>query len=105
MSQNRKVVAGFFGIVICMLVGIVSSKSNFDPGQFIALIGGILFTVGVFKAIFHTPSDGESATIPTDELKSLKQRMSDIQEIVISLDERLKRLEETRHEIPEEPKP
>ena len=105
MTQADKTVSGFVGIVICVVVGIVSEKTDFDPGQFIGLVGGILFTVGVFKTVFFTPSDDKSSELPTDELKSLMQRMSDIQEIVISLDERLKRMEGTGHAIPEEPKP
>lgn len=100
MSPTQKTIAGFLGVVVSVVTGIISREIRFHPGEFISFIGSLLFIVGLYKTIFATPK-GPATRAPA-ELQALEHRMTDVQEIVISLDERLKRLEGTKEPTLEE---
>jgi hypothetical protein len=92
MSQGEKTLAGFAGLVISIIGGVISNELRFTPGEFLSVLGGILFIVGVYRSAFSSSS--ESTASQNAATQALESRMTDVQEIILSLDERLKRLEE-----------
>ena len=98
MNRKQRIKFGFIGLALCVFVGALSVKGKFEPGQIFATIAGILFFIGAYKAIFFgtagSDADAPVTTQPRDN--ELLKRLADLQEIVISIDDRLKRLEQNR---------
>ena len=95
MSRTQRIKFGFAGLGLSIIVGAMSVKGRFEPGQVFATIAGILFFIGAYRAIFfgnQTLDDDARPSTPQD--MDLVRRLADVQEIVISIDDRLKRLEQ-----------
>jgi len=94
MSRSQRIRFGFIGIAVSAFVGAMSVKGRFEPGQIFATIAGVLFFFGAYRAIFSVkPFPGDNIPDPVRGNENLARRLADIQEIVISIDDRLKRLE------------
>ena len=92
MDRKQRIKFGFIGLAVCIFVGALSVEGRFEPGQVFATIGGILFFIGAYRAIFGgKPQNGDTVPGPRDA--ELIARLADIQTIVISIDDRLTRLE------------
>jgi hypothetical protein len=97
MSRTQRIKFGFMGLGLSVVVGAMSVKGRFEPGQVFSTIAGILFFIGAYRAIFSgkpdTNSEVQQPPVPDADLV---RRLADIQEIIISIDERLKRIEQDR---------
>lgn len=104
MGRKQRVIIGFAGIGVCVFIGAISVEGSFEPGQVIATIAGILFFIGAYKAIFFgKPSvETEDSQARSQPIQGLERRLADIQEIVISIDDRLRRIEQSRDATPQE---
>lgn len=101
MERRQRVIIGFGGIILCVIVGALSVKGRFEPGQILATIAGIMFFVGAYRAVFSPKSIiGEEHDARVAGRAEIERRLTDIQEIVISIDERLKRLERATDPLP-----
>lgn len=101
MSRKARVLVGFGGIIVCIFVGAISVAGDFEPGQILSTIGGILFFTGAYRAVFSGKPlmGGEEAIVDRNRREQeLDRRLADIQEIVISIDDRLRRLEAGREQ-------
>ncbi len=104
MDRKQRVIIGFAGIVVSMIVGAISVKGRFVPGQVLAMFAGILLFIGAYKAIFFGKppvGDEESPDLGKRDV-NLEHRLADIQEIVISIDERLRRIEQSNQTMPQD---
>ena len=94
-----EVIIGFAGIGLSVIVGAISVKGRFEPSQVFATIAGILFFIGAYRAIFFGKPEVENEATPDQSFQSLERRLADIQEIVISIYDRLKRIEQSRDSV------
>ena len=94
MSPANKTVAGFAGLIFSLITGTISSEIHFGPGEAIAFFGGVLFLFGIYRSAFSAQSTPAAADL--EVLNAIQHRITDVQEILLSLDERLKRIESTR---------
>ena len=91
MDRTSRINFRFIGLGVSIFVCAISIEGDFDPGQFFATIVAVLFFIGAYRAISGKPVN----EIPQirDSDAELVRHLADIQEIVISIDERLRRLE------------
>ena len=103
MGRKQRVIIGFAGIFISFIVGAISAKSNFSPGQFLAFIAGVFFFFGAYRAVFSgEPQDNGESTGRLASTEMIERRLTDIQDVVLSIDDRLTRLESSSRAVPQE---
>ena len=102
MGRRQRVIIGFAGLFLSIIAGAICADARFAPGEFLSFVAGAFFFIGAYKAVFSGNPVEPGQRDKRPELDTIERRLTDIQDVVISIDDRLKRLESASRTVTEE---